>query len=69
MNADRAIRFLAHEASQCRDRDTAEALCLLMPALLKILHLQGMDDLEANAVRYQVKQELTRVDEPHERAA
>lgn len=58
MTAEEAIRFVAHEAPRCRDRDSAEALCLLAPALLKVTKLKPMDDLEAAAVRHQIKKEL-----------
>jgi hypothetical protein len=58
VTAERAIRFVAYEARECRNRDACEALCLLLPALLKIAELPPMDDLEAAAVRFQIKQEL-----------
>jgi len=47
MTAEDALRFLAHQARQCRDRDTHEALCLLLPALLSQLNLEPMDGFEA----------------------
>jgi len=47
MSAEDALRFLAHQARQCRDRDTHEALCLLLPALLSQLNLEPMDGFEA----------------------
>ena len=47
MIAEEALRYLAHEAKECRDRDQAEALCLLLPAMLKLLCLKPMDDFEA----------------------
>lgn len=53
MNADDAIRFLAHEAKQCRDRDAHEMHVLLYPAMMKILDLAPMDDIEAAAARCQ----------------
>ena len=59
MTAERAIRFLAHEARACRDRDTHEAFCLLLPALVRVMDLPAMDDYEAAAVRFQLKQELS----------
>jgi hypothetical protein len=52
-----AIRFLHHEAQVCRDRNSAEAICLLLPALLRVLHLQPMDDFEAGAFRYRLSQQ------------
>jgi len=58
LTADNAIRFLHTEAAKCRDRDACEALCLLMPALLRILELEPMEDVEAAAFRYRLKQEI-----------
>ena len=46
-----ALRFLDHEAALCRDRDAHEALCLLLPALLKVLELTPMDHYQALAFR------------------
>ena len=63
MTAERAIRFLEHEARACRSRDAHEALCLLVPALVRLLDLSRMDDAEAAAVRYQVKQELSELND------
>jgi len=53
-----ALRFLDHEAAMCRDRDAHEALCLLLPALLKILELSPMDDYEALAFRIEIHNAL-----------
>jgi hypothetical protein len=61
MTAANAIRFLHSEAAKCRDRDACEALCLLMPALLKVFDLDPMEDVEAAAFRYQFREELHRV--------
>lgn len=47
MNASDAIRYLAHEAKLCRDRDGHEAFCLLLPGLCKVLDLRPADDFEA----------------------
>lgn len=47
MNTTDAIRYLAHEAKRCRDRDAAEALCLLFPALCELLGVKPMDDFES----------------------
>ena len=58
MTPDDTIRFLEHEARACRDRDECEALCLLLPALLRAFNLPTMDDVEATAFKYQLKQEL-----------
>ncbi len=59
MTTERALRFVAHEACACRDRDSAEALCLLLPALMRVLDLDPMDDCEAQAVAWQLKQDLS----------
>jgi hypothetical protein len=61
MTAANAIRFLHSEAAKCRDRDACEALCLLLPALLKVFNLDPMEDVEAAAFRYQFREELHRV--------
>jgi hypothetical protein len=60
MTAEQAIRFLDHQARRCRDRDSAEALCLLLPALLKVLNLQPMDACEAIAFRLELRGTLRR---------
>lgn len=58
MNADDAIRFLAHEAKQCRDRDAHEMHVLLYPAMLRVLDLQPMTAREAAAARCEFHQAL-----------
>ena len=58
MTTKDAIRFLAHEAKDCRDKDTSEALCLLLPAMLRVLSLDRMDDVEAAAFRHGFKRDL-----------
>lgn len=67
MTAEQAIRFVAHEAGECRGRDASEALCLLLPAMIKALDLRPMEALEARAFRYELKQRLQ--DEAQRRAA
>jgi hypothetical protein len=57
-NSDDALRFAAFEAARCRDIDTHEALCLLFPALMRVLDLPPMDDLEARAFRERLKRAL-----------
>ena len=59
MPAD-ALRFLEHEALLCRDRDAHEALCLLLPALLKVMELSPMDDFDALAFRIELHKALLR---------
>lgn len=58
MTAENTIRFLAHEARACRDRDSHEAFCLLLPAMIKLLDLPAMNDIEAAAFCQQFKKEL-----------
>ena len=55
MTVEQALRFAAYEASECRDRDADEALCLLFPPLLRVLDLEPMDDFEARAFRHELK--------------
>jgi hypothetical protein len=54
MTAQDALRFLNHEAAFCRDRDAHEALCLLLPALLRACDLRPMNGYEAQAFRAQL---------------
>jgi hypothetical protein len=70
VTSDRAIRFLIHEAGRVRDlayaagrgagpnADMLEAFLLLHPSIGKALDLEPMDDAEANAIRFQLPQEL-----------
>lgn len=58
MTPQDALRFAAYEADECRDLDAHEALCLLFPALLRALSLPPMDEFEAEAFRYRLKQQL-----------
>ncbi|HYG23383.1 MAG TPA: hypothetical protein VEH04_11420 [Verrucomicrobiae bacterium] len=53
-----AIRFLDDQAKLCRDRDDHEALCLLLPALMKVLQLAPMNGYEAADFRRRFKQQL-----------
>jgi len=59
MNAEEAIRFLAHEAAWCRERDEHESFCLLLPALTRALELLSMEGGEAAAFRAKLKASLT----------
>lgn len=58
MTTENAIRWLAHESKECRDRDSCEAFCLLLPALLRVLALDAMHEAEAAAFRHEFKQRL-----------
>lgn len=58
MTAEQALRFIDYQARQCRDKDSHEALCLLLPALLRALQLQPMTGVEALDVLYQLKKSL-----------
>jgi hypothetical protein len=59
MNVTDALRFIEHEASYCRSRDSHEALCLLLPAVLKALELEPMNGYEAEQFRRELRQILT----------
>lgn len=63
MTANDAIRFLAHEAQRCRDRDSHEALCLWLPALCKVLGVRPCDDFEALAIQERAHRELRALNE------
>jgi len=52
MNSANTIRYLAYQATRCRDRDSCEALVLLVPSLLKALDLRPMSDLDADEIRH-----------------
>jgi len=58
LSAENALRFAANQARRCRDRDSAESLCLLFPALLKILNLEPMNDFEALDFRAELRATL-----------
>jgi len=58
MSSDDALRFLAYEAAYCRDRDSAEALCLVLPPLLRFLKLEPMDGYTADEFKRELKQKL-----------
>jgi hypothetical protein len=64
MTTEDALRFLAHEAAHCRERDAHEMHVLLYPALLRLLCLAPMDSREAGAFRCEVHAELCRLREP-----
>jgi hypothetical protein len=58
MTTTNALRFLDHQARLCRDRDAHEALCLLLPAMLRAFELEPMEEMEAAAFRYEFKEVL-----------
>ena len=58
MLAEEAIRFLAHEAQRCRNNDAPEILCLKFPAMLKVLELAPMSDIEAASFDVEFHHEL-----------
>jgi hypothetical protein len=58
MNAEDALRYLGSESAKCRDKQSHEALCLLLPALLKINGLKPMDIFEANSYSEALKHKL-----------
>ena len=53
-----ALRYLDHEARLCRDHDAHEALCLLLPALLRVMELSAMDDYDALSFRMELHKAL-----------
>ena len=61
MSTDDALRFLEHEARVCRDRDAHEALCLLVPALLKACDLKPANGYQVEEIRRELR-ELVRSD-------
>ena len=63
MPAD-ALRYLAHEARMCREHDAHEALCLLLPALMRLLQLPAMDDYDALAFRVELHDALNEAQTP-----
>jgi hypothetical protein len=66
MNATDSLRFLEHEASFCRSHDSHEALCLLLPAMLRALELEPMNGYEAQAFRAELKKRITEPRAPAE---
>lgn len=63
MNTIDSIRFLAHEAQLCRDRDRHEALCLLLPGIMRVESLEPMTEREAIQFRREFRAELARLTE------
>jgi len=55
MTPANALRFLDHEAQACRDRDSHEALCLLLPSILRALDLEPMTQFEALEARLELR--------------
>jgi len=74
MNAENALRYLAHDLASARKnatsltpqqaRDVLEMHALLFPALLRCLMLKPMNDAEAAAFRKEFHAELHRLSEP-----
>jgi hypothetical protein len=64
MIAEEAIRFLAHEAKRCRDKDSAEALCLWLPTMCRLMGLQPMDDFESLDFAVNAREELKLQEHP-----
>lgn len=59
-----ALRYLDHEARLCREHDAHEALCLLLPALMRLMNLSAMDDYEALAFRVELHDALNGTQSP-----
>jgi len=55
MTPANALRFLDHEAQSCRDLDSHEALCLLLPSILRALDLEPMTKFEALEARLELR--------------
>lgn len=58
MTARDALRFLHHQSLLCRDRDSHEALCLLLPALIRVFGLPPMTVTEAGAFKEKFRRML-----------
>lgn len=58
MTATDAIRFLGHEARECRGRGAADAICVLLPVILSGVGLQAMNDTEAKDFLRELQQSL-----------
>lgn len=58
MTAEDAIRWLAHEAKRCHDRDTHESLCLTLPPILNALGLEPMHYGDALAFTVELRQSI-----------
>jgi hypothetical protein len=58
LDAPTCLRFLEHEAMECRDRDAGEMVCLLIPSLRQVAGLEPMEDLEAKAFRHALHEAL-----------
>jgi hypothetical protein len=69
VTAEQALRFIAHEAAWCRHRDAHEALCLLLPPLLRALSLEPMDRSEAEKFRREFKAVLAAIEDYRRRSA
>lgn len=63
MNSQDALRFLEYEAAWCRSKEEHEALCLLLPALARVLGLSTMGDGEAMAFRKELREEVKNLSE------
>lgn len=61
MSTTEALRYLAHEGRRCRDKDTAEAICLLLPAMCCVFAVKPMDDFQALEFHVAFREELARV--------
>jgi hypothetical protein len=53
-----SLRFLADQSTLCRDRDAHEALCLLVPSLMRVLQLTPMNGYESDNFRKQFREAL-----------
>jgi len=61
MTAQDALRFLAHEAVRWNG-DAQRALPVLLPQVMKVLHLPPMDDLSALDFTFDLRKALAQLD-------
>lgn len=61
MTAIDCLRYLAHEGRRCREHDVAEAICLLLPAMCRVLAIKPMDDFQSLEFHVSFREELARV--------
>jgi hypothetical protein len=60
VNAEQALQLLDNQAKWCRSKEDHEMLCLLLPALLRVLNLKPIDDFQAKQLRDELRRSLKR---------
>lgn len=58
MTAIDAIRFLTHEAADCRGRGAGDAICVLLPVIAQALAVQAMSEAEARVFARDLREAL-----------